>query len=194
VRKWADRTNYVSLRDSRSGLVPFPDRLFWLGATFHLERRIDTRGGTPVCRLEFTHQRAEMTELDFSRQSLYYAVLRDTNGYTVVMSERSEGVRVPRGLYAVSTVWLKKGEAKAWLLPDQSLAINALTPTNVVLGGPLTNSVTLTRLGRRLRMDYKLVGADGGFYRMAQSGSIKPPEFTVYHDGKKVLSGMFVFG
>src|SRR5271169_4061525 len=40
--------------------------------------------------------------------------------------------------------------------------IDATVPTNAVLGGPLTNWVALTRQGRKLRMDYKLVGADGG--------------------------------
>jgi len=72
--------------------------------------------------------------------------------------------------------------------------VKATVATNLVLGGPLTNSVTLTRQGRKLNMNYQLVGADGGSYRLAQQDRAKPPDFTVYHGGKKVLSGMFAFG
>ena len=43
-------------------------------------------------------------------------------------------------------------------------------------------------------MNYRLKGADGGSYRLAQQDRSKPPEFTVYHGGKKVLSGKFEFG
>jgi hypothetical protein len=52
----------------------------------------------------------------------------------------------------------------------------------------------LTRYGRKLNMNYRLVGADGGAYRLAQQDRAKPPDFTAYHGGKKVLSGMFAFG
>jgi hypothetical protein len=43
-------------------------------------------------------------------------------------------------------------------------------------------------------MNYRLQGADGEFYCLAQQDRSKPPEFTVYHGGKKVLSGQFQFG
>ena len=103
-------------------------------------------------------------------------------------------VRVPQGVYTVSAAWLKKGPAEAFRLAGEPVLINATAPTNVALGGPLTNSVTLARSGRKLNLNYQLVGADGGAYRLAQQDPAKPPEFTVYHGGKKVLSGMFAFG
>jgi hypothetical protein len=54
--------------------------------------------------------------------------------------------------------------------------------------------VRLTRQGRKLNMDYQLVGADGGSYRLAQQDRSNPPEFTVYHGARKVQSGKFAFG
>ena len=124
-----------------------------------MERRFETQGETPVCKLELTPQQPPLTELKLSGESLYYAVLRATNGYTVMLREPPGTVKVPQGVYTVNAVWLKKGSAEAYRLADEPLLINATAPTNVVLGGPLTNSVTLTRQGRKLNMNYQLVGS-----------------------------------
>jgi hypothetical protein len=194
LRPWAARTNQLVLRDYNTGIVRFPDRLFWLGQAFHLERRFETQGETLVCKLGLTPQQPSLTELKMSGESLYYAVLCATNGYTAVLWEPRGTLKVPQGMYTVSAVWLKKGAAEAFRLPAEPLLINATIPTTLVLGGPLTNSVTLSRQGRKLNMNYQLVGADGGSYRIAQQDRTKPPEFAVYHGGKKVLSGRFEFG
>jgi hypothetical protein len=194
LRPWAARTNRLSLRDLTSGIVRFPDQLFWLGQAFHLERRFETQDGTPVCKLEFTPQQPPQTELKLSGESLYYAVLRATNGYTMVLREPSGTLKVPQGIYTANAVWLKRGAAEAYRLGDVPYLLKATAPTNLVLGGPLTNSVTLTRYGRRLNMNYRLVGADGGSYRLAQQGGATPPDFAVYRGGKKILTGIFAFG
>jgi len=194
LRPWAVRTNRVSFYDPTSGIVPFPSHLFWLGRPFQLERRFETGGETPVCKLEFTPQQPPLTELKLSGEFVYYAVLRDTNGYTAVLREPAGTVQVPQSVYTVSAVWLKKGPAEAFRLVGEPLVVKATAATNLVLGGPLTNSVTLSRYGRKLNMNYQLVGADGGSYRLAQLDPTKPPEFTVYHSGKKVQSGSFAFG
>ncbi len=194
LRPWTARTNRLYLRDLTSGIVKFPDQLFWLGEAFRLERRFESQDGTPVCKLEFTPQQPPLTELKLSGESLYYAVLRATNGYTVVLREPPGTLKLPQGRYTASAVWLKKGAVEAFRLAGEPLLINATAPTNLVLGGPLSNSVTLTCYGRKLNMNYLLVGADGASYRLAQQNVAKPPEFTVYHGGKKVLSGAFAFG
>ena len=219
LRPWGLRTNHVSLLDPTSGTVPFPDQLFWLNQAFHLERRFETDRGVPVCKLEFTPEQPPLTELKLSGESLAYAVLRDTNGYTALLHDPPATVKVPQGVYMIGAAWLKKGSVTAFRVGDKPLAVNARTATSLVLGGPLTNSVVLTRYGRRLMMNYQLKGADGGSYRMAQQpGAVvvnegvaqgvgggsyrlaqqpdrtKPPEFTVYHGGRKVLSGQFQFG
>jgi hypothetical protein len=135
-----------------------------------------------------------LTEVKLSGESLYYAVLRATNGYTVLLRESPGTVKVPQGVYAVHAVRLKKGAVEAFRLAYEPLLINAMAPTNIVLGGPLTNSVILTRQGRKLNMNYRLVGADGSSYRLAQQDRSNPPEFVVYRGGKKVQSGKFEFG
>jgi len=194
LRPWTARTNSLYADDGASGTVSFPDQLFWLGQAFHLERRFETQNGNSVCKLELSPQQPPLTEVKLSGESLYYAVLRATNGYTVLLRESPGTVKVPQGVYTVHAVRLKKGAAEAFRLPYQPLLINAMASTNIVLGGPLTNSVILTRQGRKLDMNYRLVGADGGSYRLAQQDRSNPPEFVVYRDGKKVQSGKFEFG
>ncbi|MCX6923214.1 MAG: hypothetical protein NT154_08405, partial [Verrucomicrobia bacterium] len=133
-------------------------------------------------------------ELERSGESLCYAVLQATNGYTVWLHEPPGIVKVPQGVYTVSAAWLKKGQAEASRVGSEPLVVKATTAANLVLGGPLTNWVALDRAGRKLSMSYQLKGADGGLYRLAQEDRNRPPEFTVYHGGKKALSGKFEFG
>ncbi len=194
LRPWAVRANSVSVHDPTSGIGTFPSQLFWLGQAFHLEHRFDTNGETAVCKLELTPQQPPLTDIKLSGESLCYAMLSATNGYTVLLHGPPGTVKIPQGVYTVGAVWLKKGAAEALRLGNAPLVLNATVPTNLVLGGPLTNSVTLSRQGRKLAMSYQLSGADGGSYRLAQQDRAQPPEFTVYHGGKKALAGKFEFG
>jgi hypothetical protein len=194
LRPWTARMSSLYAADGASDTFSFPDQLFWLGQAFHLERRFETQNGNPVCKLELSPQQPPLTEVKLSGESLYYAVLCATNGYTVLLRESPGTVKVPQGVYTVRTIRLKKGAVEAFRLPYQPLLINAMAPTNLVLGGPLTNSVVLTRQGRKLNMNYRLVGADGGSYHLAQPDRSIPPEFAVFRGGKKVQSGKFEFG
>jgi hypothetical protein len=106
--------------------------------------------------------------LNLSGDSLAYAVLRDTNRYTVLLHEPPPIAKVPQGVYTVSAAWLKKGPVAAFRLGNKPLVVDATTATNLVLGGPLTNSLALNRYGRWLVMTYQLNGADGGSYLLAQ--------------------------
>jgi hypothetical protein len=194
LRPWTARTNRMYLQDLKSGVVPFPEQLFWLGEAFRLERRFDSQEGMPVCELQFTPQQPPLTEVKLSGESLYYAVLQDPKGYTAVLRQLPGSLKIPSGRYSASAVWLKKGAAEAFRFANEPSLLNATAPTNLALGGPLMNSVTFAREGRKLRLNYRLLGADGGGYWLVQIDQPKPPEFTVYRGGKKVLSGQFVFG
>jgi len=194
LRPWAERTNRVSLYYPPSGIVPFPHQLFWLGQAFQVEPRFDSSGDSAVCKLQLTPQQPPLTDLTLSGESLDYAVLCATNGYTVLLHDPPGIVKLPQGIYTVSAVCLKKGPSEAYRLPGGPRLVNALTNTSLVLGGPLTNCVALERSGRKLLMNYRLQGADGQFYHLAQQDRPTPPEFTVYHGDRKVLTGQFQFG
>ena len=61
-------------------------------------------------------------------------------------------------------------------------------------GGPLTNSVTVTRRGNLLVFDYRLLGAGGDTYQLGTTDYSKPPQFAVYQGDQKIASGNFEFG
>jgi hypothetical protein len=194
LRPWEMRTNQVYVRYAASGIFPFPERLFWQGRAFRMERRLENDGGAPVCRLEFAPQQTPLTELRLSGKSLAYAVLEATNGYTVVLDEPGAGVKIPPGVYDLRAAWLRQGAAAAFWTGYPPLVVRATTATNLVLGGPLTNWVTLARSGRKLIMSYRLQGANDESYRLAREDRGKPPEFTVYRGGKRVFGDRFEFG
>jgi hypothetical protein len=73
------------------------------------------------------------------------------------------------------------------------MTINEGKSAVLTAGGPLTNSVSINRQGRKLSLNYQLVGA-GGAYQMVGQDRSHPPEFAVYQGDKKVSSGKFEFG
>ena len=162
----------MSLRDLISGIVPFPDQLFWLGRAFRLERRFETDSGAPVCKLEFTPQQPPLTELKLSGESLPTPCSVPPMATRRCWMIRRHAEGPARRLHGQRRLAEEGDRRTRFRLGDQPLVVNATAATNLVLGGPLTNSVTLTRYGRKLLMNYQLKGrtvrstyggaADGG--------------------------------
>ncbi len=74
-----------------------------------------------------------------------------------------------------------------------SITVDEKKPAVLTAGGPLTNSVAVSRRGKYLALNYQLLGA-GGPYQFVNQDRSHPPEFAVYHGDKKVASGKFEFG
>ena len=191
VRPWSAHTNRVDVNTTMWGAVPVPEQLFWLGKAFRLERRFEAAGDGTVCKLALTPQQPPLAALKLSGDFLSYAMLQATNGYTLVLPGPAATWDVPQGVYAVRSVWLKRGAAEAFRRDYTPLSIDATSATNLVLGGPLTNTVGMQRYGRRLLVGHLVKGADGAEYRLVQDGWKPWPEFAVYHGGKKVFTGKF---
>ena len=58
-------------------------------------------------------------------------------------------------------------------------------------GGPLEQRITAQRKGQLLKMDYRLIGIAGEWYR---NDNRYPPTFTIYIGDKEIASGKFQFG
>jgi len=152
------------------------------------------RGDSTICTLDFTPQQPPLSELHISGEFLDRAVLASSNGYTVVLAEPRGPVRIPQGDYTLIAAWLKKGPVEAFRTFNQPVSVKAPSASSLLLGGPLTNSVSLARHRKDLVLAYSLLGADGGSYRLAQQDAEKPPEFTIWRGGAKVDSGKFRYG
>jgi len=67
-------------------------------------------------------------------------------------------------------------------------------PTVLAVGGPLTNSASLTRQGGDLVMRYQLIGEGGQTYNLMNVDRSKPPQYAIYQGGEKIALGSFEFG
>ncbi len=65
-------------------------------------------------------------------------------------------------------------------------------PYHLRAGVPLTSHVEVTREGRLLKLDYRLVDVAGRQYRDANRTS--PPRFAIYQNGREIASGSFEYG
>jgi len=77
---------------------------------------------------------------------------------------------------------------------EKWITVDEKKPVVLAAGGPLTNSVSISRHGKDLRLNYQLLGAGGEAYQLARVDRSQPPEFAVYKGDKKIASGKFAYG
>ena len=94
---------------------------------------------------------------------------------------------LPQGNYSIWNIELQGGYRNG---PDNEAL--TLTPDAVCIlavGTPLKSSVSVTRQGRFLRLEYQLLDAQGRKYMNSS-----PPRFVVYQGNRKIGSGTFEYG
>ena len=197
LRPWAERNQPFDLQRGSLTALPFPRRVFFGNGAYELQCTNEVQGDSLKVRLQFTEQRPKLGELKVTG-NLVERVTMEGQPYLVVL-DRPEGIlKVPTGFYSGIKVYLKKGEAAAYLarwMPDRAppVMVSDEGVGKLTAGGPLTNSADVNRWGRYLRLNRKLVGA-GGEYEMVNPDTSHPPEFTVCRGDKKLVSDKFRFG
>jgi len=82
---------------------------------------------------------------------------------------------------------------KNWgIAANPRISVAGTNPAVLAAGGPLTNTVSVSRNGKNLALNYKLVGADGQAYEL--QGQRKEPQWAVQRAGRQLDSGSFQFG
>ena len=197
LRPWAERNKPFSVHGGPLAAVPFSRKLFLDDRAYELQLTNDLQGGSNKVRMRVTEQAPSLGELKIAGAYVERATLE--GGPYLVVIDRPEGtVKVPVGTYGPVKVWLKKGDAEAYL-EDRTqssatrLTVNEKRPAVLTAGGPLTNSVWFNRRGKNLSLTYRLVG-EGGTYQMVKQDRSHRPEFTIYQGDKKIASGKFEFG
>jgi len=120
--------------------------------------------------------------------------------YLVCLDQPAGTVDIPVGSYSPSSILLKQGDTEAYQYNSSQpvsgswIVVKTNAPVVLNVGGPLTNSVTATREGQDLSLDYKLIGAGGATYRLLNQDSSKPPKFTIYKSDREIASDNFQFG
>lgn len=194
LRPWAERGAAITLQTGTPDPVDFPARLFWRDHAFQLAGEFVPEGGNEGYRLQLSEQQPELGQLSLSGSMIHRVILENTNGYTAVLDSPGPVARLPIGSYRVAEVWLKSGTNLAVATPGSVLGVQAKTVARLAVGGPLTNSVNLSRRGKELEIAYALAGAGGTVFALQNQDRSRPPEYTIYRGARKVTTGKFVFG
>jgi hypothetical protein len=199
LRPWENRSQSFGADDGLLASVPFSRKLFVDGHAYQLDCIARSQNGEARPALQFTEQSVPLGELKITGQFIRRLVL--TGGpYVVVLDQPAGLVKIPTGSYNQPDIKLEQNGVEAFCRNSgqmqfgRRITVDARTTAVLQTGGPLTNSVTASRQGQDLRLDYCLVGAGGETYQLAKQDRSKPPEFAVYKGGKKIAYGTFEFG
>lgn len=198
LRPWAKRNQSFNTSVGSVAVVPFASKVFLNNYAYQLDWIASAQKDGVQPTIQFTEQAVELGELKITGKHIQRMVLTG-QPYVAILDRPAATVKVPVGSYSEPTIRLEQGGAEAFCEPNRQpsnkrISINAKTATTVAIGGPLTNSVNLTRQGQDLYMDYRLVGVGGLTYQLANHDYAHPPEFAIYKADKKIASGKFEFG
>jgi hypothetical protein len=198
LRPWEKRNQPFSADDGSLVTVPFSRKLFFDGQAYQLDLAVRPRDGEARPVLQFTEQSAALGELKITGKFIQRLVLSG-GSQLVVLDQPAASVKVPTGSYIHPDILLKQNGAEAFCKPGQTqirwrFSVDDKTPAVLNVGGPLTNTVIVSRHGQDLRLDYRLVGAGGETYQLVNQNSSQPPEFAAYKGKRKIASGKFAYG
>ena len=198
LRPWEKRSQPFNTYDGSFAAVPFSRKLFVDGHAYQLNPVASLQNGAIKLALQFSEQSVTLGELKITGKFIQRLVLPG-GPYLVVLDQPAGIVRIPTGSYNRPNVRLEQNGTGAFCNSGQPqagrrIAVDDKTPAVLNVGGPLTNSVNASRHGQDLRLDYRLVGAGGETYQLANQNRSQPPEFAIYKNDKKIASGKFEFG
>jgi hypothetical protein len=199
LRPWENRSQPFKADDGSLTTFPFSRELFFDGHAYQVKGIAGTQDGKISPSLEFTEESTELGEVNITGQYIQRLVLPG-GACMVVLDQPSGTVKIPTGIYNQPDVQLERNGAGAYCRnavqtrTGSRFSVDSQTPTVLNVGGPLTNSVAVTRHGQDMRINYRLIGAGGENYQLVNLDMSKPPEFTVYKNAGKIASGHFEFG
>jgi hypothetical protein len=198
LRPWAERNKPFNTSSGSLDAFPFSRKLFVQNQAYQLDYTNESQGDSSKLRLQFTAQQPALGELKITGKYIQRLVLSG-GPYLVVLDQPATGVKVPTGSYIHPDILLEQNGTEAFCKSGQTrirrrFSVDDKAPAVLNVGGPLTNSVTVSRHGKDLRLDYQLVGAGGEIYQLANQNRSQPPEFAVYKGDRKIASGKFAYG
>lgn len=198
LRPWGKRNQSFNSYNGSVAVVPSTRKLFLDGHAYQLDWVTSAQNSEVQPVIQFTEQTVELGELRITGKYIQRLVMPG-QPYLVILDQPAATVKVPVGNYNQLSVRLEQGGTEAFYESDrhptgQRVSVDAKKPAELAIGGPLTNSVFVSRTGQDLNMDYRLIGVGGLAYELANQDRSHPPEFAVFKADKKIASGKFEYG
>jgi len=198
LRPWEQRPQSISASDGCLAAFAFPKELFFGGVNYRLNWQSIAFDAEIKPVLQLTETPVELGVLKLSGEDIGRVFL-ENGKRKVVLEQPDKQIQVPAGSYDRAQVLLAKNGRQATIAPVDAFRTKAFTVSrdsaaSLSIGGPLTNSVQITRVGQDLRLNYRLLCGDGREYQLANLNRAKPPKFTVYKGGRAIATGDFEFG
>src|ERR1019366_1378655 len=193
LRPWEKRSQAFNPYGNAPDTVSFTRKLFVDGHAYQLDPITSAQNGANQTTLRFAKQSVALGELKITGKFIQHLVLPG-GPYLVLLDQPADIVKIPTGSYNQPTVRLDQNGTAAFCNSSQPsgvrrISVDDKTPAVLNVGGPLTNSVTASRHGQDLRLDYRLVGAGGETYQLVNENRSHPPEFAVFKGDKQIASG-----
>jgi hypothetical protein len=120
--------------------------------------------------------------------------LVDERGQGAISKRRGSSMFLWPGRYVVKEIDLQGGYSARTNpgRPADHLTLAPGKPCRFDVGTPLRPGVSAKRAGRLLKLDYRLLDADGRKYLNELREN--PPRFAVYQGENKIASGSFEYG
>ena len=198
LRPWQEPDKAFNAQSGSLDTIPFSRKLFVDGHAYELACLTAPQNGAVKPALQFTEQSVPLGEVTFTGQYIKRLIL--PGGVCQVVLDQPVGtVKIPVGHYYLPNVTLEKGGVAAICNVAQRpmgnrISVDGTTPALVAAGGPLTNTVAVSREGEDLVLNYRLIGAGGESCQLVNRDFAHPPEFAIYQGEKKIASGKFEFG
>jgi hypothetical protein len=204
LRPWTQRKDALSVDDGSQAGFAFRSNLFLNQKAYQMA--IHSEPGTSNLQYKLMVQEKPVTTGPLRITGRFIdrlLLVQDWNpaGYVAVINNPGPVIQLPVGDYGAPGVWLKEGGRAAYLerarygpKPSIEVKVKAQSEASLAVGGPLTNCVTASREGGTVVLNYKLLGAGGRTYEMANQDRSKPPGFVVTQNGKQLASGKFEYG
>jgi hypothetical protein len=194
LRPWSERQRPFRLVAGTPDFCKFTSNLFFGNRVYALDWRYER--GSPAGKYLVTFKEAapRLGELSVTGASLNRLILTGSRGLTLLLDQPHATIKVPVGTYSLDEIWLRQGEVELVRTEAGKVRVEERRAATLVAGGPLTNSVTVRSEGHDLRLNYQLLGTDGGTYRFAQPDYKHPPEFAIFQGTNRLAAGKFQYG
>jgi hypothetical protein len=188
-----------SFKSQRFKELRVPKNIFLDSHNYDISFEFQPGTNTPTLQLRLKESKKPMGKLNIEGKHIARLVL-ESRSSTVLLHYPQQNVSIPVGDYHCSGVYLYCKDdglfnpQREYGTKKESISVTEDGSATLKAGGPLKNTVELTRSGTTLNLGYKLIGIDNKSYTRLSGRRDKPPTFTIYKGNREIVSDKFEYG